>query len=100
MTVMVTNYLVKVGWETVITPVTYRIVGFLKRAEAEDYFDREVKPHVADAWIVHDKTKKGYEIPLTRHFYEYTPLRPLEEIQAEILGLEAEIQQMLKGVMT
>ena len=41
MTVMVTNYLVKVGWETVITPVTYRIVGFLKRAEAEDYFDRD-----------------------------------------------------------
>ena len=66
----------------------------------EDYFEREVKPHVPDAWIDADKTKKGYEIPFTRHFYEYTPLRPLEEIQAEILGLEAEIQQMLKGVMT
>lgn len=38
-------------------------------------------------------------IPFTRHFYEYTPLRPLKEIQAEILGLEAEIQRMLKGVM-
>ncbi len=66
----------------------------------EDYFEREVKPHVTDAWIDHTKTKKGYEIPFTRHFYEYTPLRPLEEIQAEILGLEADIQQMLKGVMT
>lgn len=66
----------------------------------EDYFEREVTPHVPDAWIDHDKTRKGYEIPFTRHFYEYSPLRPLEEIQAEILGLEAEIQQMLKGVMT
>lgn len=40
LTVMVTNYLFKVGWEAAITPVTYRIVGFLKRAEAEDYYDR------------------------------------------------------------
>jgi uncharacterized integral membrane protein (TIGR00697 family) len=40
-TVMVTNYLFKVGWEAVITPVTYRVVGFLKRAEAEDYYDRD-----------------------------------------------------------
>ena len=39
--VMITNYLVKVGWEAAITPVTYRIVGFLKRAEAEDYYDRD-----------------------------------------------------------
>ncbi len=41
LTVMVTNYLVKVGWEAAITPATYRIVGFLKRAEAEDYYDRD-----------------------------------------------------------
>jgi uncharacterized integral membrane protein (TIGR00697 family) len=40
-TVMLTNYLFKVAWETAITPVTYRIVGFLKRAEAEDYYDRD-----------------------------------------------------------
>jgi uncharacterized integral membrane protein (TIGR00697 family) len=41
LTVMITNYLFKVGWEAVITPVTYRVVGFLKRAEAEDYYDRD-----------------------------------------------------------
>ncbi|HVR71449.1 MAG TPA: queuosine precursor transporter [Vicinamibacteria bacterium] len=41
LTVMLTNYLVKVGWEAAITPATYRIVGFLKRAEAEDYYDRD-----------------------------------------------------------
>jgi hypothetical protein len=56
-----------------------------------------VRPHVPDAWIDHDKTKKGYEIPFTRHFYEYTPLPPLEEIQADILGLEAEVQQNVEG---
>lgn len=63
------------------------------------YFDREVKPHVPDAWIDESKTKVGYEIPFTRHFYQYTPLRPLEEIEAEIKALEDEIQGMLKGVL-
>jgi uncharacterized integral membrane protein (TIGR00697 family) len=42
-TVMVTNYVLKVGWETVATPVTYRVVNFLKRAEHEDYYDRDTK---------------------------------------------------------
>jgi hypothetical protein len=41
LTVMATNYLIKVAWEAAITPVTYRVVGFLKRAEAEDYYDRD-----------------------------------------------------------
>jgi uncharacterized integral membrane protein (TIGR00697 family) len=39
--VLISNYLIKTGWETVITPVTYRVVGFLKRAEKEDYFDKD-----------------------------------------------------------
>lgn len=63
-----------------------------------DYFKREVKPHVPDAWIDEAKTKIGYEIPFTRHFYEYTPLRPLEEIDGEIKELESEILDMLKEV--
>lgn len=41
--VMATNYVLKVGWEAVATPVTYRVVNFLKRAENEDYYDRETK---------------------------------------------------------
>ena len=41
MTVMVSNYLIKVGWETVITPITYKVVGFLKRAEDEDFYDHK-----------------------------------------------------------
>ncbi|RIK61687.1 restriction endonuclease subunit M [candidate division KSB1 bacterium] len=44
----------------------------------EEYFKREVLPHVSDAWIDHSKTKVGYEIPLNRHFYRYEPPRPLE----------------------
>ena len=44
----------------------------------------EVLPYVPDAWVDHDKTRIGYEIPLTRHFYVYVPPRPLEEIDAEI----------------
>ena len=64
----------------------------------EDYFKREVLPHVRDAWIDHTKTKIGYEIPLNRHFYRYEPPRPLEEIEQDILVLEQEIVQMLADV--
>ena len=53
---------------------------------------REVLPHVPDAWVDHDKTKVGYEIPFTRHFYVYKPPRPLAEIDAELKSLEVEIQ--------
>jgi len=64
----------------------------------EDYFQREVLPHVPDAWIDESRTKVGYEIPLNRHFYQYEAPRPLEEIEADIKSLEKEILDMLKGV--
>lgn len=67
--------------------------------DIKEYFKREVLPHVPDAWIDEAKTKKGYEIPFTRHFYQYTPPRPLEVIEDEIQSLEDEIQGMLKKVM-
>jgi type I restriction enzyme M protein len=66
--------------------------------DVEEYFRREVLPHVPDAWIDHDKTKIGYEIPFTRHFYVYKPPRPLAEIDAELKTLEAEIQTLLGEV--
>lgn len=62
------------------------------------YMTAEVLPYVDDAWVDHSKTKIGYEIPLTRHFYKYVPPRPLEEIDAEIKALEAEIQGLLRQV--
>ncbi|MCQ4084353.1 type I restriction-modification system subunit M [Streptomyces sp. RB6PN25] len=66
--------------------------------EVEEYLKREVHPHVPDAWIDHSKTKVGYEIPFTRHFYVYEPPRPLAEIDVELQALEAEIQMLLGEV--
>ena len=68
------------------------------KEDIDAYMAREVLPHVPDAWVDGGKTKVGYEIPFTRHFYEYTPPRPLDEIEAEIRGLEDEIRGMLGEV--
>jgi len=72
----------------------------------EAFFDREVRPHVPDAWI--DTAKRdekdgkvgivGYEINFNRYFYRYTPPRPLEEIEADIRGIEEDILRMLAEV--
>jgi type I restriction enzyme M protein len=62
------------------------------------YFEREVLPHVPDAWIDHSKTKIGYEIPLNRLFYRYEPPRELAAIEGEIKALEAEIVRLLGEV--
>jgi type I restriction enzyme M protein len=64
----------------------------------EQYMAAEVLPYVPDAWVDYARTKLGYEIPLTRHFYKYVPPRPLEEIDAEIRALEDEIQELLGEV--
>ncbi len=66
--------------------------------DVEKYFKREVLPHVPDAWIDHDKTKVGYEIPFNRHFYVFKPPRSLEEIDAELKGVTAKIMGMLEGL--
>ena len=66
--------------------------------QAEQYLHDEIRPYLPDAWIDHTKTKVGYEIPLTRHFYEYIPPRPVAEIDAELKAVEAEIQELLGGL--
>ena len=66
--------------------------------DVEAYFEREVLPHVPDAWIDHDKTKAGYEIPFNRHFYVFTPPRPLEEIDAELKQVTDRILEMIGGL--
>jgi type I restriction enzyme M protein len=78
--------------------VADRLASDPYREAVESYVEVEVLPFVHDAWIDHTKTKIGYEIPLTRHFYKYGPPRPLEEIDAEIKALEAEIQALLREV--
>lgn len=60
------------------------------------YFEREVLPYAPDAWMDRKKDKIGYEIPFTRYFYEYTPLRPSSEILTEIKELEANIAEQLQ----
>ena len=67
------------------------------KEDVDAYFAREVLPHVPDAWIDHEKTKVGYEIPFAKHFYEYKPMRPLEEIKAEILALEERVHSTVGG---
>jgi type I restriction enzyme M protein len=66
--------------------------------DVESYFKREVLPHAADAWIDHEKTKAGYEIPFNRHFYVYKPPRPLAEIDADLKLVTDRILVMLGGL--
>jgi len=72
----------------------------------QEYFEREVLPHVPDAWIDESKCDGldcevgivGYEIPFNRHFYKYVPPRPLKEIDADLDKVSAEIMQLLQEV--
>lgn len=73
--------------------------GRLVRQTIEEYFEREVKPHVPDTWIDESKTKVGYEINFTKYFYEFKPLRSLEEIRRDILALEQETEGMIRAVI-
>jgi len=77
---------------------TERFATLEYRTAVEDYMREEVLPYVPETWVDHNRTKIGYEIPLTRHFYKYVPNRPLEEIDAEIKALENEVQRLLSQV--
>ncbi|HHH50224.1 MAG TPA: SAM-dependent DNA methyltransferase [Saprospiraceae bacterium] len=85
----------------------YENIPFLKKDEdgnlvpqtIEEYFKREVKPHLPEAWIDEKKTKVGYEINFTKYFYEFKPLRSLDEIKADILALEEKTLETAKTVL-
>lgn len=66
--------------------------------DVETYFKREVLPHAPDAWIDHDKTKLGYEIPFNRHFYVFEPPRALAEIDADLKQVTDRIKAMIEGL--
>ena len=68
------------------------------KEDIQAYFNREVLPHTPDAWIDPDKTKVGYEIPFNRHFYVFTPSRPLHEIDADLKNSTDKILEMIKGL--
>ncbi len=64
-----------------------------------DYFLREVKPHVAEAWINLDATKIGYEISFNKYFYKHKPLRSIEEVSSDILKLEALSEGLIHEIL-
>ena len=68
--------------------------------DIDEYFKNEVTKYVPDAWIVDEtRSKIGYEIPFTRHFYVYTPLRPLEEIDTDLKENQKEISELQERVL-
>ena len=85
-------------WDEADVGAAKRLADADHRAAVDAYVAEEVLPWVPDAWVDHTKTRIGYEIPLTRHFYTYTPPRPVAEIDAEIKALEAEIRALLDEV--
>ncbi len=68
------------------------------KVEIDAFFAREVLPHVPDAWMDRTKDKVGYEINFNRHFYKFTPPRPLAVIDAELKQAEDEIMRLLREV--
>lgn len=70
------------------------------KEDIEAYYEREVRPHVPDAWMDRNKDKVGYEINFNRYFYKYTPHRPLEEIDADLKKAEEKILRLLREVVS
>ena len=67
--------------------------------DIDDYYRREVKPHLPDSWLDKRKNKVGYEINFNRYFYQYTPLRSSKEIADEMLALERKSEGLLNEVL-
>ncbi|MBK8259303.1 MAG: SAM-dependent DNA methyltransferase [Polyangiaceae bacterium] len=84
------------GWEA--DPDLRDFENVPLKEDVDTYFEREVKPHVPDAWMDRSKDKVGYEINFNRHFYVFTPPRSLAEIDAELKKAEDEIVRLLREV--
>ena len=69
------------------------------KEDVDEYFRREVLPHVPDAWMDRAKDKVGYEISFTKYFYEYAPLRSTAEIAADLLKLDEETENLLREIV-
>ena len=67
--------------------------------DIEEYFSREVKPHLPNSWIDYDKSKVGYEINFTKYFYQYKPLRSSDDISEDLLELKKESEKLLNLIM-
>lgn len=69
------------------------------KEDIDQYFEREVKPHLPDAWMDRSRDKVGYEINFTKYFYNYKPLRPLDEIAQDLINLDEETEGLLKEIL-
>ena len=67
--------------------------------DVDDYFEREVKPHLPTDWMDREKDTVGYEINFTKYFYQYKPLRSSEEIARDLLALEKESESLLHQIV-
>jgi len=67
--------------------------------DIQEYFDREVKPHLPESWMDRSKDSVGYEINFTKYFYQYKPLRSLEELTKELLDLEKESDGLMNKLI-
>ncbi|MEA2604655.1 MAG: type restriction enzyme protein [Acidobacteriota bacterium] len=74
-------------------------VALLEPGSIEAFLSREVLPHAADTWYEPESVKCGYKISFTRYFYKPQPLRTLEEVRADILTLEKEIEGLLAEIV-
>ena len=67
--------------------------------DVEEYYQREVKPHLPNSWMDRDKDKVGYEINFTKYFYQYKPLRSVEEITQQLWDLENKSEGLMKKLL-
>jgi type I restriction enzyme M protein len=67
--------------------------------DVDEYYEREVLPHLPDSWMDRDKDKIGYEINFTKYFYQYKPLRSLEDITKELWDIENESEGLMKKLL-
>lgn len=67
--------------------------------DIDDYFEKEVKPHLPNSWVDKDKTQVGYEINFTKYFYKYTPLRSVKDVLKDLLELEKESDGLMNELV-
>ena len=67
--------------------------------DVDEYFQREVKPHLPNSWIDREKDSVGYEINFTKYFYQYKPLRSLSDLTKELLELENESDGLMNKLI-
>ena len=67
--------------------------------DIDEYFDKEVKPHLPNSWLDKDKTQVGYEINFTKYFYQYKPLRSVNDVLNDLMNLEKESDGLMKELI-